>query len=337
MRKSLMSFGLRTRVTAASAITAAATAIVVLIGGLWIIGQVVDRANQRELQGHYQALQSALQQEAHRAAAMSALVALMPPVQEAMARGDRAALLGWFVAGFADLKASYGVDQFQFHTPPATSFARVHLPEKYGDDLSKFRQTVVEANAGGKTVVGLEGGVAGLGIRGVVPVSLAGKRLGTVEFGLSFGQTFFDQFKQTRHVDVAFHLFDQDTFKTLGGTLDGRSFFTPAEYRAAAGGSFLICAACSSRVRPSCNWLRSMALSRKTATAAAIRPTSSSRCQAGRAISWSPAASCRMASVILMIGPAMPRAIRKPLRPAISSAKAAMPVSSQRARASRVT
>ena len=240
MRKSLMSFGLRTRVTAASAITAAATAIVVLIGGLWIIGQVVDRANQRELQGHYQALQSALQQEAHRAAAMSALVALMPPVQEAMARGDRAALLGWFVAGFADLKASYGVDQFQFHTPPATSFARVHLPEKYGDDLSKFRQTVVEANAGGKTVVGLEGGVAGLGIRGVVPVSLAGKRLGTVEFGLSFGQTFFDQFKQTRHVDVAFHLFDQDTFKTLGGTLDGRSFFTPAEYRAAAGGSFPI-------------------------------------------------------------------------------------------------
>ena len=226
MRKLLMTSGLRTRLTAVLAMTSAATAVLVLIGALWIINGIVDRADQRELRGHYDALQSVLQQEARRAAAMGALVASMPPVQQAMQRGDRAAIGSFFVPGFAEMKSAYGVEQFQFHTPPATSFFRVHLPEKFGDDLSGFRKTVVDANATGKTVIGLEGGVAGLGIRGVVPVRLADKPLGTVEFGLSFGKTFFDQFKQMRHVDVAFHLRDKDAFKTFGGTLNGHSRFS---------------------------------------------------------------------------------------------------------------
>ncbi len=240
MRKLLTLGGLRTRLTAALAMTSAATAVLVLTGALWIINGIVDRADQRELRGHYDALQSVLQQEAHRAAAMSALVASMPPVQQAMQQGDRATLDKFFVPGFAAMKTAYGVEQFQFHTAPATSFFRVHLPEKFGDDLSGFRKTVVDANTGGKTVLGLEGGVAGLGIRGVVPVRLGDKQLGTVEFGLSFGQAFFEQFKQMRHVDVAFHLRDKDAFKTFGGTLGGASFFAPAEYRAATDGGFLI-------------------------------------------------------------------------------------------------
>jgi methyl-accepting chemotaxis protein len=236
----MMLRGLRARVTAALALCSAATAIFVLIGALRIINGIVDRADQRELHGHYDALQLVLQQEARRAAAMSAVVAQMPSVQQAMQHGDRATLLNLFVSGFAELKAAYGVDQFQFHTPPATSFARIHMPAKFGDDLSSFRKTVVQANADDRTVLGLEGGVAGLGIRGVVPIEDAGSHVGSVEFGLSFGQPFFDEFKRLRHVDIAFHLLAGDKFKTFGGTLAGRSFFTPAQYRAAATGQFQV-------------------------------------------------------------------------------------------------
>jgi methyl-accepting chemotaxis protein len=60
---------------------------------------------------------------------------------------------------FAAIKSDYGVDQFQFHLPPATSYLRVHQPAKFGDDLSTFRKTVVVANQERKVVVGLEGGV----------------------------------------------------------------------------------------------------------------------------------------------------------------------------------
>jgi len=235
-----INLGIRTRITAALALASAGTAVFILLGAMWIIGGIVDHADERELRSHYDALQSRLGQEARRAAAMSAVVATIPAVQEAMARDDRAALMGLFGAGFAALKSDYGVDQFQFHTPPAISYLRVHQPAKFGDDLSSFRKTVVAANQARKPIVGLEGGVAGLGIRGVVPVALAGKHLGSVEFGLSFGQPFFDEFKRTRGVDVAFHLSANSDFKLFGGTLDGRSFFDSTDYGRARDGGFIV-------------------------------------------------------------------------------------------------
>jgi methyl-accepting chemotaxis protein len=130
-----INLGIRTRITAALALASAGTAVFVLLGAMWIISGIVDRADERELRSHYDALQSRLGQEARRAAAMSAVVATIPAVQEAMARDDRDALMGLFGAGFAALKSDYGVDQFQFHTPPAISYLRVHQPKKFGDDL----------------------------------------------------------------------------------------------------------------------------------------------------------------------------------------------------------
>ncbi|WP_164938458.1 methyl-accepting chemotaxis protein [Bradyrhizobium guangdongense] len=234
------SLGLRMRITVALAVTAAATALIAVLGAMWIIAGIIDRADQRELRSHYDALLSRIAEESHRAAAMSTVVAAMPATQEAMAKQDREALVRLFGPVLAATKSEYGVEQFQFHTPPATSFLRVHQPAKFGDDLSSFRKTVVDANQERKVVVGLEGGVAGLGIRGVVPIAQAGKHLGSVEFGLTFGQSFLEDFKLNRHVDIAFHLADSSGFKLFGGTLKGKSFFEPADYGRATAGEFTL-------------------------------------------------------------------------------------------------
>ena len=159
--------GLRMRITVALAVTAAATALIAVLGAMWIIAGIIDRADQRELRSHYDALLSRIAEESRRAAAMSAVVAAMPATQDSMAKQDRNALVGLFGPVFAATKSEYGVEQFQFHVAPATSFLRVHQPAKFGDDLSGFRKTVLAANQEHKVVVGLEGGVAGLGIRGV--------------------------------------------------------------------------------------------------------------------------------------------------------------------------
>lgn len=235
-----VSLGLRMRITVALAVTAAATALFAVLGAMWIISGIIDRADQRELRSHYDALLSRIAEESRRAAAMSTVVAAMPATQDAMAKQDRNALVGLFGPVFAATKSDYGVEQFQFHVAPATSFLRVHQPAKFGDDLSGFRKTVLIANQERKVVVGLEGGVAGLGIRGVVPIAQAGKHLGSVEFGLTFGQSFLDDFKTNRHVDVAFHLADGSGFKLFGGTLNGKSFFDAADYARAAGGDFTV-------------------------------------------------------------------------------------------------
>ncbi len=83
------------------------------------------------------------------------------------------------------LRPEYHIAQFQFHLPPATSFLRLHKPQKFGDDLSSFRQTVLDANATKKEVVGIEVGRGGPGLRIVYPVFYKGKHVGSVEFGMS--------------------------------------------------------------------------------------------------------------------------------------------------------
>ncbi len=85
-----------------------------------------------------------------------------------------------------NLKKKYDIAQFQFHKPPAISFLRLHKPQKYGDDLSSFRQTVVDANKMKSVITGLEVGRGGPGLRIVYPIEKDGQHIGTVEFGAGF-------------------------------------------------------------------------------------------------------------------------------------------------------
>ncbi|WP_312225668.1 cache domain-containing protein, partial [Stutzerimonas nitrititolerans] len=152
-------------------------------------------AERRELRSIADNVSTAIASESLTAERLSALVASIPEVQQAMAGNDRQRLSELFVPGYQQLAKDYGLSQFQFHKAPATSFLRVHKPAQFGDDLSAIRQTIVETNSRQAPVRGVESGVAGLGIRGLVPVRYEGSHVGSVEFGLSFGQAFFDTFK----------------------------------------------------------------------------------------------------------------------------------------------
>ena len=121
--------------------------------------------------------------------------------------------------GFAALQSNHGVAQFQFHLAPATSFYRVHRPDRFDDDLSGFRHTVVAVNTTGASEHGLEVGVAGLGMRGVVPVHHDGQQVGSVEFGLSFGDAFFGRFTERTGEQGALYLARDGAFERFAGTL----------------------------------------------------------------------------------------------------------------------
>lgn len=83
------------------------------------------------------------------------------------------------------------------HTNENHSFLRNWKPEKYGDDLSGFRTSVVYVNSNKKSVNGFEIGKAGLSLRSVVPIIDNGVHLGSLEFmqGLNSVAKKFDQHK----------------------------------------------------------------------------------------------------------------------------------------------
>jgi methyl-accepting chemotaxis protein len=217
-----------------------ATAVLIVPAVLAVISDLIGRASERELRGQYEAVRFLIDQESGSMAALSLALANVPPVQDAMAAGDRKALLALTEPAYKTLKAEIGVEQVQFHTAPATSFLRVHLPNKFGDDISSFRPTVVETNETHKVVRGLEyGKVGGFGIRGVVPVLHAGTQVGSLEFGLAIDTKWLEKIKAHTGVDVALHVVKDDKLVTFGSTIEGLRSFADGEYDAVLKGGTL--------------------------------------------------------------------------------------------------
>jgi methyl-accepting chemotaxis protein len=214
--------------------------IVSVTPSLFVMDGLVGRAEQRELRSYYENITAAVAAEASKATALSALVANIPDVQAAMAAGERDRLAKFFVPAFQVLRKDYGAVQMQFHTPPATSFLRVHRPDRFGDDLSSFRHTVVATNTNKVPTLGLEFGVEGLGVRGMVPVMHDGKHIGSFELGMSFGQFFFDSFKQRYGVDVALFVQDKDGMKRFAGTFEDAALVRADDLAAALGGQTVL-------------------------------------------------------------------------------------------------
>ncbi len=184
------------------------------------LSRLERQAAEEQLAATYASVVGAIDARGVLAQALSASMAANPEVQQAMLAGDRQRLADIVVPVYQAMKQRYDVRQFQFHTPDARSFLRAHKPEKFGDDLSSFRKTVVATNREQQPVYGLERGVAGMGIRGLVPIQAEGRHVGSVEFGMSFGQPFFDHFKQTHPgVELALHVARDDRFETFASTL----------------------------------------------------------------------------------------------------------------------
>ena len=142
--------------------------VLLLMGGIIVpvvineISNVIYSAEERELRQLATSAEAEIASEARTGEALSSLVANIGMLQSSFAAGNRDFLAEQLVPAFRTMKEKYAVRQFQYHTPPATSFLRVHKPEKFGDDLSSFRTTVVDTNSSKQPVQGLEKGVAGL-------------------------------------------------------------------------------------------------------------------------------------------------------------------------------
>jgi methyl-accepting chemotaxis protein len=68
------------------------------------------------------------------------------------------------------------------HDANIHSFLRAWNLKKFGDDLSGFRNTIIAVKKEKKPIVAIELGRAGLVLRGLAPVMVNGKYLGSVEF-----------------------------------------------------------------------------------------------------------------------------------------------------------
>ena len=211
-----------------------------ILGGFSIIQQraLTRLALEQQLKLQYDSVIAAIDYEGRTALAISSVIAALPPVAEAIAKGDRDGMGSLLGGAMTALKAQ-GIPLVTFWTPPALSFYRAHDPKVFGDDASKRRGTVVEANQTGKQIVGVEPSRLSLGIFGMTPIQRDGTSLANVDVGAAFGDEFVNRAKQRFGIDLAVHWYDGKEFKRLASTLADSVVAGPDELKQAFDGASL--------------------------------------------------------------------------------------------------
>lgn len=197
----------------------AALIAIMLPAGLGQLNRLSQQSEIRQLESLHSTLQANVKSTAAEALTVATAATSAPAVEAAFAQRDRAKLTALTLPTFEALKKEHNVKQFQFHTPDGRSFLRLHDLGKYGDSLTSFRATVVDANRTHQPQSGLENGVAGLGLRGVLPIYYQGQHVGSAEIGLSFGKDFFTKFSNSYHAPAAVLLPSNGGFTAYASTI----------------------------------------------------------------------------------------------------------------------
>jgi methyl-accepting chemotaxis protein len=216
-------------------------AVACAILGTFSIAQqraLTQLALDEQLKLQYDSVTAAIDYEARAALAVSSVIAALPPVGEAVAKSDRAALAALLGDANKALK-SQGIPLITFQVAPAVVVYRVHEPKIFGDDISSRRDTVVEAIKTGKQIVGVEPGREALGIFGMSPIMRDGKNVANVDIGAAFGKEFVDRAKKRFGIDLAVHSFDGKAFRKLSSTFGDSVVATQDELKEVMAGRAL--------------------------------------------------------------------------------------------------
>ena len=174
-------------------------------------------ALEQQLKLQFDSVTAGIDYEGRAALAVSSTLAALPPVADAYLKGDRDALGALLGGAMTSLKAQ-GIPLVNVWAPPATNFYRVHEPKLFGDDTSKRRLTVVQANQTGRQIAGVEQSRVSLGIFGMTPIMRDGKAIATV-----------DRAKQRFGIDLAVYWIDNGQPKRLSSTFGDDVVATPEE------------------------------------------------------------------------------------------------------------
>lgn len=162
-------------------------------------GREMVSEEQRYLLSQQQALQDELKRLADVSLALSKQTVSNPLVRQAFAEGNREQLLSLTRDGFRSAQNVFRVYQQRFTQAPAQVILDFSDIDKYGQDLSAKRLTLVAANTLQIDVSSLEMAEDGLAMRGVAPFEVItpdGSRIrGSLETSLRFDQRLFNDLR----------------------------------------------------------------------------------------------------------------------------------------------
>ncbi len=164
--------------------------------------EVIREEERQRLYGYGRALDHNRDLQGRWAVSVASSFARNPEVASALADRDRLRLLELSYPSYLFMKNTYGISQFNFHTPEPRMFLRLHRLYSFGDDL-RDRETILTTVFLQRETYGLETGMTGHGIRGVAPVFHGERLVGTVEVGFDFGVIFLEELHKQFDIEAS--------------------------------------------------------------------------------------------------------------------------------------
>jgi PAS domain S-box-containing protein len=191
--------------------------------------EIIKEEEKKDLFRFYNLFLTSVRQKGEQALSMATIIAENPMIKKLLQQRNRKRLLGYAQPLFDELKKDFGISQLHFHILPGKSYLRVHQPDQWGEMIA-YRTSIMDALKSGKGVKGLEWGLTGLAIRGVVPVFQNGKLVGSLEIGYPFGRSFLKNLKENWGPGFAvYEKKSPDTYALLASTNGHGKSFSLAE------------------------------------------------------------------------------------------------------------
>ncbi|MGI3899094.1 MAG: methyl-accepting chemotaxis protein [Janthinobacterium lividum] len=203
------------------------------IGGLAINRQyrAMEERIGNDLDSDIAFIQSEIAAQTRVATGLALTMAGEPGLGELIEAGKRDEIINRFKTNFDAVKREADLQLITFMSASQTAVARIHTPDKFGDNVSGRRQTVGEALSRGRLVTGIEPGLTSLSVFATAPVSVEGRIVGVVDTGTALAQAFFERLKASLHADLAVMLFHDGVFQKQNSTFSGEPLLTPAELK----------------------------------------------------------------------------------------------------------
>jgi len=211
------------------------------IGGLaWYSQSAMnERAVLQEFNSDLKVLEADMDAQKRAAAALALTLASEPDMADLIASDARDALLAKYSGSLANVNETSGLGLITF-TQNGVVVARVHAPDKFGDDIKGRRKMIVATLNNGKLHAGIEPGRTSVNVFASAPAIKDGAAAGIVDVGSELSQAYFARIAEKTDSQIAIHIFSNGKFETQASTFDGATMLAPEQIQAAFDGDLPI-------------------------------------------------------------------------------------------------
>ncbi len=168
--------------------------------------------------------------------ALALALAGQPDTANLIENNGRDEIIARYATSMSGIVSEGNVQLITFVNAKGEAVARIHTPDKFGDDMKARRKTIVAALGSGKLVAGTEPGRTAVSMFASAPVVRDGKVVGIVDAGTSLTNDYFKPLAQRIGGQINVHIMVDGKFQRQASTAN-TALLTEDQLKAAYDGT----------------------------------------------------------------------------------------------------